>query len=134
MNRTGGYLAFTKVGASVPWRQTLEVTVSVLKRLAAEDVDLLLTDFQMTGRNGVELIEAARTAKKDLPVILMTSNLHTSEQADEERRKEIPLLRKPFHADEVLRLVAAGLDKTDPGLTRGRVGIEFPAGGSLDHR
>lgn len=105
-----------------------------MARLAAEDVDLLLTDFQMPGRNGVELIEAARTAKKDLPVILMTGQVHISEQIDEVRRKEIPLLRKPFDADEVLRLVAAVLDRTDPGLTRGRVGIEFPAGGSLDRR
>jgi CheY-like chemotaxis protein len=83
-----------------------------MERLAVEDVDLLLTDFQMPGRNGVELIEAARTAKKDLPVILMTGQMHISEEIDEERRKEIPLLRKPFDADEVLRLVAAGLDRT----------------------
>jgi CheY-like chemotaxis protein len=105
-----------------------------MERLAAEDVDLLLTDFQMPGRNGVELIEAARTAKKDLPVILMTGHLRISEQIDEERRKGIPLLRKPFGADEVLRLVAASLDKSDPGSTMGRVGLKFPSGESLDHR
>jgi CheY-like chemotaxis protein len=84
-----------------------------MELLATEDVDLLLTDFQMPGLNGVELIEAARTAKKDLPVILMTGQLHISELIDEERPKEIPLLQKPFDADEVLRLVAAGLDRTD---------------------
>jgi DNA-binding NtrC family response regulator len=89
-----------------------------MERLVAEDVDLLLTDFQMAGRNGVELIEAARVAQKDLPVILMTLYSHVSDQIDEERRKEIPLLRKPFDADEVLRLVATVLDGTHPESTR----------------
>jgi DNA-binding NtrC family response regulator len=87
-----------------------------MDRLAAEDVDLLLTDFQMPGRNGVELIEAARTTKKDLPAILMTAYLYVYEQIDEERRKAISLLRKPFDADEVLRLVAEGVRKNNGGL------------------
>jgi len=86
-----------------------------MDRLAAEDVDLLLTDFQMPGRNGVELIEAARTTKKDLPAILMTAYLYVYEQIDEERRKAISLLRKPFDADEVLRLVAEGVRKNNGG-------------------
>jgi CheY-like chemotaxis protein len=85
-----------------------------MERLAAEDVDLLLTEFQMPGRNGVELIEAARTAKRDLPAILMTAYLHVYEQIDKERRKGITLLRKPFDADEFLLLVAAGLNRTHP--------------------
>jgi CheY-like chemotaxis protein len=87
-----------------------------MERLAVEKVDLLLTDFQMPGRNGVELIEAARTAKKDLPAILMTGSLQVSEQIEEGRHKEITMLGKPFDADEVLRLVAASLDRTHPGL------------------
>jgi len=87
-----------------------------MDRLAAEDVDLLLTDFQMPGRNGVELIEAARTTKKDLPAILMTAYLYVYEQIDEERRKAISLLRKPFDADEVLRLVAEGVRQNNGGL------------------
>jgi DNA-binding NtrC family response regulator len=86
-----------------------------MERLAAEDVDLLLTDFQMPGRNGVELIEAARTTKKHLPAILMTAYLYVYEQLDEERRKAIALLRKPFDADEILRLVAEGLQKNNGG-------------------
>ena len=86
-----------------------------MERLAAGDVDLLLTDFQMPGRNGVELIEAARTTKKDLPAILMTAYLYVYEQLDEERRKAISLLRKPFDADEVLRLVAEGVRQNNGG-------------------
>src|SRR5439155_314619 len=75
-----------------------------------DDIDLLVTDFQMPGRNGVELIEAARKANHLVPAILMTAYLYVYEQLDADRRKDITLLRKPFDADEILREIAARLD------------------------
>src|SRR3989449_7344658 len=78
--------------------------------LETEEIDLLLTDFQMPGRNGVELIEAARKANHPIPAILMTAYLYVYEQIDEGRRKDITLLRKPFDADEILRVVADRLN------------------------
>jgi len=87
-----------------------------LRALESEKIDLLLTDFQMPGRNGVELIEAARKPNPMLPAILMTAYLYVYEQLDEGRRKGITLLRKPFDADEILRVVAEGLAKNNgPG-------------------
>lgn len=80
-----------------------------LQVLETEPIDLLLTDFQMPGRNGVELIEAARKANHPVPAILMTAYLYVYEQIDEDRRRDITLLRKPFDADEILRTVASGL-------------------------
>jgi len=77
-----------------------------MKVLEREHIDLLLTDFQMPGRNGVELIEAARQMNHRIPAILMTAYLYVYEQIDETRRKGITLLRKPFDADEILRVVA----------------------------
>lgn len=79
------------------------------KLLEEEPIDLLLTDFQMPGSNGVELIETARRKDGNLPAILMTAYLYVYEQMNEERRRGITLLRKPFDADEVLRVVAEGL-------------------------
>ena len=78
--------------------------------LEAEDIDLLVTDFQMPGRNGVELIEAARRANHLVPAILMTAYLYAYEQLDADRRKDITLLRKPFDADEILREIAVRLN------------------------
>lgn len=77
--------------------------------LGSEEVDLLLTDFQMPGANGVELIEAARKTRQELPAILMTGYLSVYEQLDQERRKRVTLLRKPFEPDEILRVVDEGL-------------------------
>ena len=81
-----------------------------LHLLEIEPIDLLVTDFQMPGRNGVELIEAARKANHPIPAILMTAYLYVYEQLDEERRRDITLLRKPFDADEILRSIANGLN------------------------
>jgi two-component system response regulator HydG len=82
---------------------------AAMRVLESRPIDLLLTDFQMPGRNGVELIEAARKANHSIPAILMTAYLYVFEQLDEERRRGITLLRKPFDADEILRTVAQQL-------------------------
>ena len=80
-----------------------------MRVLESQRIDLLLTDFQMPGRNGVELIEAARRANHRVPAILMTAYLYVFEQLDERRREGITLLRKPFDADEILQTVAEKL-------------------------
>jgi DNA-binding NtrC family response regulator len=77
-----------------------------LRILESDNIDLLLTDFQMPGPSGVELIEAARRKKAGLPAILMTAYLYVYEQLDEDRKRGITILRKPFDADQVLQLVA----------------------------
>jgi len=80
-----------------------------MRVLESQPIDLLLTDFQMPGRNGVELIEAARRANHRVPAILMTAYLYVFEQMDERRREGITLLRKPFDAEEILQTVAEKL-------------------------
>src|SRR5207249_11241729 len=72
-----------------------------MRVLESQRIDLLLTDFQMPGRNGVELIEAARRANHRVPAILMTAYLYVFEQMDERRREGVTLLRKPFDAEEI---------------------------------
>ena len=80
-----------------------------MRVLESQRIDLLLTDFQMPGRNGVELIEAARRANHRAPAILMTAYLYVFEQMDERRREGVTLLRKPFDAEEILQTVAEKL-------------------------
>src|SRR5205809_95514 len=53
-----------------------------MRVLDSQPIDLLLTDFQMPGRNGVELIEAARHANHRVPAILMTAYLYVFEQME----------------------------------------------------
>ncbi|TLZ43446.1 MAG: response regulator [Methanobacteriota archaeon] len=84
-----------------------------LRVLESEKIDLLLTDFQMPGPSGVELIEAARKKDAALPVILMTAYLYVYDQLDDDKKRDITILRKPFDADEVLKVVANELRRGD---------------------
>ena len=77
-----------------------------LDRLRSNHVDLLLTDFQMPGANGMELIETARKERPELRAILITAFPYVYEQIDPTRRRGVILLLKPFAADEVLGIVA----------------------------
>ncbi len=77
-----------------------------LDRIESGEVDLLLTDFQMPGANGMDLIEAARRTRPALRAVLITAFPYVYEQIDPARRREVVLLLKPFAADEVLRIVA----------------------------
>ena len=85
-----------------------------MRLLETEKVDVLLTDFQMPGANGVELIEQARRSDGDISAILMTAYLYVYEQLDEERKQGITLLRKPFDAQDVLDLVKEELRRKRP--------------------
>jgi len=85
-----------------------------MRLLESEKIDLVLTDFQMPGANGVELIEAARRKDAKVAAILMTAYLYVYEQIDEERKRGITLLRKPFDAQDVLDLVKAELRRRRP--------------------
>lgn len=51
---------------------TLTDPEAVLARLADEPVDCLVSDFDMPGMNGLELLEAVRADHPDLPFILLT--------------------------------------------------------------
>ena len=66
--------------------------------------DLMLTDFAMPGRNGVETIRLAQAARPELRTLLMTG------YADEETvagiRATIPVLRKPIDMDELVKALA----------------------------
>src|SRR5207237_9693238 len=68
-----------------------------MRVLDSQPIDLLLTDLQMPGRHGVELIEAARHATHQVPALLLTAYLHVLEHMSERRRGGITLRRPQSH-------------------------------------
>src|SRR5438552_3629347 len=110
-----------------------------MRVLESQRIDLLLTAFQMPGRNGVELIEAARRANHRVPAILMTAYLYVFEQMDARRREGVTLLRKPFDAveaaDERAHILGPGLcgeDRLIRGEDEGRVDLHALGREGLD--
>jgi CheY-like chemotaxis protein len=75
-------------------------------RLAMEQLDsldLLLTDDQMPGMNGYELIRVLKSIRPDLRVIVMSGSGVPAAAPD------AAILLKPFAFDELLRLIVSEL-------------------------
>lgn len=106
---------------------------------AGEKPDVLVTDYEMPGLNGLALINAvrARPALRDLPVILLTGNLEAGLDRQLEERLAndawLRVLRKPVSAEVLataMETLAGGraVDftapdrQTAPGLARGHEG------------
>jgi PAS domain S-box-containing protein len=74
-----------------------------LRDMAARSFDVMITDFAMPGMNGLQLIEAARTAAPLMGVVL------TSGYADlpSGRSGDLPILGKPFSEPQLADAIAA---------------------------
>ena len=66
--------------------------------------DLLLTDFAMPGRNGVETIRSARETRPDLRAVLMTG--YADDESVATMRDAIAVLRKPIDLRELVKALA----------------------------
>ncbi len=78
------------------------------EKLFREDpggIDLLLTDLVLPGRNGFELACHLRETNADLPVILATGYSQEMDQVNPQKGLSFPILRKPFHAEELRQAI-----------------------------
>ncbi len=77
-------------------------------RLACEEKpDIIVTDYQMPGMTGVELVRKLRQneSTKDMPVILLTARGFAVEDKEMNELGISELLSKPFSPKELLRSI-----------------------------
>jgi two-component system NtrC family response regulator len=73
------------------------------------DLDLVITDMKMPGMSGMELLEASKRKKPELPVIMMTA-YGTIEMAVEAMKKQAyDYITKPFQNEELKLTVQKAL-------------------------
>ncbi len=97
-----------KAGLEAEW------TVSpkeALKRLEQKPFDLLVTDIKMPGMDGITLMQEARKARPDLPVIIMTAYASFDIVLKALKQGANNFLNKPFHKDEFVFTVKNELEK-----------------------
>lgn len=72
-----------------------------------EKPDIIVTDFQMPGMTGIELIEAVRQNPEvaDVPVIILTARGFAIDSNQKEQLHISECLSKPFSPKELLRTV-----------------------------
>jgi len=76
-----------------------------LSILASEPVDALLTDLKMPRMNGLELLDSARRAYPQLPVILLTAHGTVGSAVEALKRGAFDYLTKPFDPEEIQQVV-----------------------------
>lgn len=80
-----------------------------LELLAQTCIDLVLTDMQMPGGSGLDLIERLRAIDDTIPVILITGFPSVDTAVDAMKRGAVDFIAKPFDFHNVRHLVAKAL-------------------------
>ena len=66
-------------------------------------IDLLITDYAMPGMTGLQLAEAARRLRPDLPILLATGYADLPAT----RRFELPRLSKPYQQKQLAEQITS---------------------------
>jgi two-component system response regulator HydG len=80
-----------------------------LAAVTAGEVDLLVTDLRMPDLDGLALLDAARAAGADVPVIVMTAYGAVDSAVESIRKGAFHYLTKPFKLDELIVFVERAL-------------------------
>lgn len=94
---------------------SVESAEAAMSRLQGETYDLVISDIQMPGRDGFELLTDIRSSQPGLPVILATGD-HNAEWKKLARSQGAGYLAKPFTALDLLSEVEAALNRVDRSL------------------
>ncbi len=95
------------VGHEVTEAGSVDEAIAAIRQ--NRDIDLVITDYLMPGRNGAELIGQLET--RAVPVLLITGY----DMAADDVPDGVPRLTKPFRAQELLAKVEALLDEARGG-------------------
>jgi CheY-like chemotaxis protein len=72
-----------------------------------ESIGLVVSDVRMPGMSGLDLALEVRRSWPNLPLLLMSAYDPPELGSSHAGLVDVPLLRKPFSNDDLLRLVAA---------------------------
>ncbi|HEX3239741.1 MAG TPA: response regulator transcription factor [Solirubrobacterales bacterium] len=79
------------------------------------DVDLVILDRMLPGRDGMEVLAALRRAKASLPVIMLTAKGEVADRVEGLDGGATDYLAKPFAFEELLARIRARLREHDAG-------------------
>jgi two-component system response regulator PilR (NtrC family) len=97
-------------------REGMEVATAAnvdqaLGLLEADDFDLVMTDVQMPGKTGIDLLRAVKVSAPDTVVIVITAFATTETAIEAMKEGAYDYLTKPFKVDEARLVVNKALEK-----------------------
>jgi two-component system response regulator PilR (NtrC family) len=82
-----------------------------LVALECDEFDLVITDIQMPGMDGMELLTEIQARQPDTPVVMITAHGSTESAVEAMKRGAYDYLSKPCSVDEILLVVDKALEK-----------------------
>jgi two-component system cell cycle sensor histidine kinase/response regulator CckA len=104
---TGTFLR--AAGYEVLTATSTEEALEILNSLP-EPIDLLFTDYNMSGRNGIQLIKEVASRWPKIKFILASGYLEANERTLIEKEFSARILNKPFNIRETAEMIAVMLD------------------------
>ncbi len=101
-------LTLKRAGHRVKIAESAESLLAALGAMPAEErsqVDLLVTDLNMPGKSGEDLIRELDGLGRMLPVVVITAYGSAGVEAELRKRGHVTILNKPFHPDELVSAV-----------------------------
>ena len=100
--RSKGYQVFKALNA-----------IEALEQLNAMPfrIDMVLTDYVMPGKDGIELLKKIRERYGELPVIVMTAYGEKSVVIDAIRNRCDGFIEKPFNVDQLINEIERVMSK-----------------------
>ena len=89
--------------------ETASDGVEALEILRRKMVDMVITDIQMPGMDGHELLKQIKTQWQDLPVMLMTAYGSIQMAVEAMRDGAVDYLSKPFDGESICRYTKFGI-------------------------
>ena len=85
--------------------------VEALNVLKGGDFDVVITDLQMPGMNGIEFIQQMEQRKVDVQIVMVTAHASVSTAVEAMRHGAFDYIEKPFQADKLEHLVRRALER-----------------------
>lgn len=92
-----------------------------------EQLDLLITDVNMPGLSGEELLKVARAKRPEIPIIVITAFGSVEQAVEMVKNGAFQYLTKPFETSELLQAIASALEQSAPQREQARLRREIPA-------
>lgn len=80
-------------------------------REAPENIDLIVSDINMPGMNGLELVQAVRNVDPNLVVILLTGFATVSNSMSALKAGAFRIIKKPFDFEELINAIESGVER-----------------------